>query len=45
MNIETQEISSELFVNKRVRVFIKRLDKITSNISGNKYFKLNAETQ
>tara|TARA_B100000902_G_C27321923_1_gene925293 strand:- start:8043 stop:8933 length:891 start_codon:yes stop_codon:yes gene_type:complete len=40
MNIETQEISSELFTNKRVRVFIKRLDKITSNISGNKYFKL-----
>jgi 1-aminocyclopropane-1-carboxylate deaminase len=40
MKIETQEIFNSLYRDADVRVFIKRLDLIKSDISGNKYFKL-----
>ena len=40
MKIETQEIFNSLYRDADIRVFIKRLDLIKSDISGNKYFKL-----
>ena len=40
MKIESQEIFNSLYKDADVRVFIKRLDLIKSDISGNKYFKL-----
>ena len=40
MQIESQEISFPLLKEKGIRLFIKRLDKVHSFISGNKWFKL-----
>jgi len=40
MKIESQEIFSCIYKDADIRVFIKRLDLINSDISGNKYFKL-----
>ena len=40
MKIKSFEIFDPLYQAKNVRVFIKRLDQINSDISGNKYFKL-----
>lgn len=40
MKIESHEIFNDLFKEYNVKVFIKRLDNISSSISGNKYFKL-----
>ena len=40
MKIETKEISLPVFKEKEVRLFIKRIDKIHSFVSGNKWFKL-----
>ena len=40
MKIETEEISLSLFEEKEVRLFVKRIDKIHSFVSGNKWFKL-----
>jgi len=40
MKIITQEIFDACFSEKKVRVFMRRLDLISSPISGNKYFKL-----
>ena len=40
MQIESQEISFPLLKEKCIRLFIKRLDKVHSFISGNKWFKL-----
>ena len=40
MKIESQEISSPLLEDKKIRLFIKRLDIIDAIISGNKWFKL-----
>ena len=40
MKIESYEIFNDLFKKYNVKVFVKRLDDISSSISGNKYFKL-----
>ena len=40
MKIETEEISIPLLIEKEVRLFIKRIDKIHPFVSGNKWFKL-----
>ncbi len=40
MKIITQEIFDPCFKQKKVRVFMRRLDLISSKISGNKFFKL-----
>ena len=40
MKIESQEIFNSLYKDAEIRVFIKRLDLIKSEITGNKYFKL-----
>ena len=40
MKIETKEISLPLLEEKKVRLFIKRIDKIHPFVSGNKWFKL-----
>ena len=40
MKIESYEIFNDLFKKYNVKVFVKRLDGISSSISGNKYFKL-----
>ena len=40
MKIKSYEIFNDLFKKYNVKVFIKRLDDISSSISGNKYFKL-----
>ena len=40
MKIKTQEISFSLLKEKKIRLFIKRIDQIHEHISGNKWFKL-----
>ena len=40
MKIETQEISSPIFKEKNIRLFLKRIDQIDNCISGNKWYKL-----
>jgi len=40
MKIETNEISLGVLNEKKVRLFIKRIDKIHPYVSGNKWFKL-----
>jgi len=40
MKIETKEISTPVLKEKEVRLFIKRIDKVHSFVSGNKWFKL-----
>ena len=40
MKIETKEISLPVLIEKEVRLFIKRIDKIHPFVSGNKWFKL-----
>jgi len=40
MKIETKEISLSVLKEKKVRLFIKRIDKIHPFLSGNKWFKL-----
>ena len=40
MKIETEEISIPLLIEKEVRLFIKRIDKVHPFVSGNKWFKL-----
>jgi len=40
MKIETMEISLPLLKEKKVRLFIKRIDKLHPFVSGNKWFKL-----
>jgi len=40
MKIETKEISLPVLDEKEVRLFIKRIDKVHSFVSGNKWFKL-----
>ena len=40
MKIETQEISSNIINDKKINLFIKRIDKIDDFISGNKWYKL-----
>ena len=40
MKIKTQEISFPLLKEKKIRLFIKRIDQIHKYISGNKWFKL-----
>ena len=40
MKFNTQEIFDVLFKEKEVKVFMRRLDLISSPVSGNKYFKL-----
>jgi 1-aminocyclopropane-1-carboxylate deaminase len=40
MQIKTEEISSTLLKEKKVRLFIKRIDAIHQHISGNKWYKL-----
>ena len=40
-----QEITSDLFSEKELRVFVLRLDKIHPEIGGNKYFKLKYNLQ
>ncbi|MAX05009.1 MAG: 1-aminocyclopropane-1-carboxylate deaminase [Flavobacteriales bacterium] len=40
MKIKTQEISLPLLKDKKIRIFIKRLDQTHKHVSGNKWFKL-----
>lgn len=40
MNIHTQQINSDVFKNKKINLFIKRIDLIHPFVSGNKYYKL-----
>ena len=40
MKIETKEISLPILKEKKVRLFIKRIDKLHPFVSGNKWFKL-----
>ena len=40
MKIKTNKISLPLIKKKKIRLFLKRLDLINSNISGNKFYKL-----
>ena len=40
MKIETKEISLPILNEKKVRLFIKRIDKLHPFVSGNKWFKL-----
>ena len=40
MKIETHEIFNSMYKDANVKVSIKRLDLIDSEVSGNKYFKL-----
>lgn len=40
MNIKTQEISVPFLEENEIRLFIKRIDLISSFVSGNKYYKL-----
>lgn len=40
MKIRTQEISSPLLKEKKIQLFIKRIDEIHEHISGNKWYKL-----
>jgi 1-aminocyclopropane-1-carboxylate deaminase len=40
MKIETHEIHSPLLNRKKIHLYLKRIDKIYSQISGNKWFKL-----
>ena len=40
MKIEIEEISIPLLIEKEVRLFIKRIDKVHPFVSGNKWFKL-----
>ena len=40
MKIKTDEISLSILENKKVRFFLKRIDLVHPNISGNKWYKL-----
>ena len=40
MKIKTEEISLSILNQKKVRLFIKRIDLANNKISGNKYYKL-----
>ena len=40
MKLQTQEISLSLLKEKKIRLFIKRIDKVHPFISGNKWYKL-----
>ena len=40
MKIITQEIFDTYFDEKKVKVYMRRLDLISNPVSGNKYFKL-----
>ena len=40
MQIKTEEISLSILKQKKVRLFVKRIDQVYNNISGNKYYKL-----
>ena len=40
MQIKTEEISLTILKEKEIRLYIKRIDQIYNNISGNKYYKL-----
>ena len=40
MKIKTEEISLPILKLKDVRLFVKRIDKVCENISGNKWYKL-----
>ena len=40
MKIKTQEISLPILKDKKIRIFIKRLDQTHKHVSGNKWFKL-----
>ena len=40
MKIETHEIFNSIYKDANVKVYVKRLDLIDSEVSGNKYFKL-----
>tara|TARA_B100000959_G_scaffold224280_1_gene237852 strand:- start:276 stop:1163 length:888 start_codon:yes stop_codon:yes gene_type:complete len=40
MNIKTQEISMSILIEKKIRLFVKRIDQIHEHISGNKWYKL-----
>lgn len=40
MQIKTEEISLSILKQKRIRLFIKRIDKAHPNVSGNKLYKL-----
>lgn len=40
MEIKTQEISFPLLKEKQIKLFVKRIDQVHDNISGNKWYKL-----
>ena len=40
MKLQTQEISLSLLKEKKIRLFIKRIDKVHPFVSGNKWYKL-----
>ena len=40
MNVKSYEIFDSLYIKINVKVFVKRLDLLDEDISGNKYFKL-----
>ena len=40
MNVKSYEIFDSLYIKNNVKVFVKRLDLLDEDISGNKYFKL-----